>query len=571
MRSLCLGMALMMSVSWTAFAATDGATGPGQAAGGTVSGAVPSGATVTLQNAAQPTVAAQGAVLYDATHNQFLFSKNADTQYYPASITKLMTALLVAENCNLSDTVTFSQTAVSNLESGAVTLQVKAGDTFTVKDCLYGLLLKSANEVANGLAEHVSGSVSAFADKMNEKAASLGCTHTHFANPNGLNNANHFTTAHDMALIANAAFNNATVRQVASTLHYDFPATASVPTVRTLTMGHKMLNPANSQYYEGIIGGKTGYTMLAGNTLVTCAEKNGMKLIAVILNGHQTHYTDTKALLDFGFANFQSVNIADADSTYSSVSNDMTIAGLPAADLSVLHMQKDCYVTLPKTADISDAQSAISYELPESAPSEAVARIFYQYNDRQIGVSYLLHKVADEETAAAAARSGAALNESGADASVQGGSTDYEADVSQAGIEEESSFSQDPLALAETDPLASSGSEEKKPVSGARRPGIHLNIPPAFWIIVGAAAVAAIIGSGLLTAKYRIEKREEEERSERYERRRQRLQDIGMTTSEFDMMLQQKRSDSALKQTNKRKRPKRHKSFLDEKNFRDHE
>lgn len=246
--------------------------------------------------------AAQGAVLYDATHNQFLFSKNADTQYYPASITKLMTALLVAENCNLSDTVTFSQTAVSNLESGAVTLQVKAGDTFTVKDCLYGLLLKSANEVANGLAEHVSGSVSAFADKMNEKAASLGCTHTHFANPNGLNNANHFTTAHDMALIANAAFNNATVRQVASTLHYDFPATASVPTVRTLTMGHKMLNPANSQYYEGIIGGKTGYTSLAGNTLVTCAERNGVRLIAVILKSSQTHYDDTKKLLDYGFA-----------------------------------------------------------------------------------------------------------------------------------------------------------------------------------------------------------------------------------------------------------------------------
>ena len=156
--------------------------------------------------------------------------------------------------------------------------------------------------MANGLAEHVSGSVSAFADKMNEKAASLGCTHTHFANPNGLNNANHFTTAHDMALIANAAFNNATVRQVASTLHYDFPATASVPTVRTLTMGHKMLNPANSQYYEGIIGGKTGYTSLAGNTLVTCAERNGVRLIAVILKSSQTHYDDTKKLLDYGFA-----------------------------------------------------------------------------------------------------------------------------------------------------------------------------------------------------------------------------------------------------------------------------
>ena len=127
------------------------------------------------------------------------------------------------------------------------------------------------------------------------------------------------------------------------------------------------------------------------------------------------------------------------------------------------------------------------------------------------------------------------------------------------------------MALAQTDPLTSSESAEKKTLSSTRRPGIHLNIPPSFWIIVGVAAVAAIIGSGLLTAKYRIEKREEEERSERYERRRQRLQDIGMTTSEFDMMLQQKRSDSALKQTNKRKRPKRHKSFLDEKNFRDHE
>ena len=141
--------------------------------------------------------------------------------------------------------------------------------------------------------------------------------------------------------------------------------------------------------------------MLAGNTLVTCAEKNGMKLITVILNGHQTHYSDTKALLDFGFSNFQSVNIAEADGTYSSVSNDMTIAGLPAADLSVLHMQKDCYVTLPKTADISDAQSAISYELPESAPPAAVARITYQYNDRQIGASYLLHKVAGEDSDAA--------------------------------------------------------------------------------------------------------------------------------------------------------------------------
>ena len=300
MRSLCLGMALMMSVSWTAFAATDGATGPGQAAGGTVSGAVPSGATVTSQNAAQPTVAAQGAVLYDATHNQFLFSKNADTQYYPASITKLMTALLVAEKCSLDDTVTFSKTAVTNLESGAVTLGLVEGDKLTVRQSLYGLLLKSANEVANGLAEHTAGSISKFADMMNARAKELGCTNTNFVNPNGLNNSNHYTTPHDMALIARAAFQNGTVSKIASTLSYQIPATQKAA-ARTISLGHKMLYPNDARYYQGVIGGKTGYTSKAGNTLVTAVEKDGVRLIAVIMKSKSTHYTDTKALFDYGY------------------------------------------------------------------------------------------------------------------------------------------------------------------------------------------------------------------------------------------------------------------------------
>ena len=245
----------------------------------------------------------------------------------------------------------------------------------------------------------------------------------------------------------------------------------------------------------------------------------------------------------------------------------MTIAGLPAADLSVLHMQKDCYVTLPKTADISEAQSSISYDLPESAPPAAVARISYQYNDRQIGASYLLHKEAGEDSGADV--TGVQTNDAEA-VSVQAENEEAAAGESET-VTGESSFSQDPLELAQTDSMESMESAEKKTISGVRKPGIHLNIPPAFWIIVGVAAVAAILGSGLLTAKYRIEKKEEEERSERYERRKQRLQDIGMTTSEFDMMLQQKRSDSALKQTKPYKRPKKHKSFLDNKNFRDHE
>ncbi len=248
----------------------------------------------------QPEIQSEGAVLMDASTGTLLFTKNAETKYYPASITKLMTALLVAENCSLSDQVTFSKSATTNLESGAVTLGLSQGDKLTVEQCLYGLLLKSANEVANGLAEQVSGSVSAFSALMNTRAKELGCTGTNFVNPNGLNNSGHYTTPHDMALIARAAYQNDTVRKVSSTLTYQMPAT-KYASARTITMGHKMLNSADSRYYPGVIGGKTGYTSLAGNTLVTCAEKNGVRLIAVVMKSNGTHYADTKALLDYGF------------------------------------------------------------------------------------------------------------------------------------------------------------------------------------------------------------------------------------------------------------------------------
>ena len=260
-----------------------------------------SGQTVDISSITKPTVASQGAVLLNAADGSVLFSKNGDTTYYPASITKLMTALLVAENCNLDDTVTFSATATTNLESGAVSIGMAEGDTMTVRQCLYALLLKSANEVGNALAEHVAGSNAAFAEKMNAKAASLGCTNTHFANPHGLNDPNHYTTPHDMALIARAAFANDIVKTVASTRTYTLPATKNNPSGLTVTMGHKMLNPNDARYYQGIIGGKTGYTSKAGNTLVTVAERNGVRLVAVVMKSQSTHYTDTKALLDYGF------------------------------------------------------------------------------------------------------------------------------------------------------------------------------------------------------------------------------------------------------------------------------
>lgn len=294
---------------------------------------ISSRAAATTQSAAstqsvlkEPTVSAQGAVLMDAATGQVLFGKNQDQQFFPASITKVMTALLVLERCNLSDVVTFSKTATTNLESGATSLGIAEGDQLTVEQCLYGLLLKSANEIGNGLAEHVAGSVSAFADLMNQRAAQLGCKNTHFANPHGLNNSTHKTTAYDMALIMRAAVQNDTFRKIDTTTSYNFPATKNSG-ARTITMGHKMMYPTDTRYYAGIIGGKTGYTSLAGNTLVTAVERNGVRLIAVVLKSAGTHYTDTKAMLDYGFANYTTLTGRTGSQNAGSTQTGTTTSG----------------------------------------------------------------------------------------------------------------------------------------------------------------------------------------------------------------------------------------------------
>lgn len=254
---------------------------------------------------ATPEIAAQGAIIIDANTGQVLFEKNGYTQYYPASITKVMTALVVLEYCNLDEVVTFSKTATTNLESGSVSLGIVEGDKLTVEQALYGFILKSANEIGNGLAEHVAGTNVAFAELMNAKAKELGCLNTNFVNPHGLNDSNHKTTPYDMALILSAAMENETFCEINNTFNYQFPATKEYA-ARTISITHKMLDPDNtSYYYPGIIAGKTGYTSLAGNTLVTGVERDGIRLAAVVMKSSSTHYTDTKALLDYGFAYYE--------------------------------------------------------------------------------------------------------------------------------------------------------------------------------------------------------------------------------------------------------------------------
>lgn len=250
-----------------------------------------------------PAIYAESGILVDLDTQEILYSKNIDKQLYPASITKIMTTLVAIESSSPEEPVTFSQHALDSIEWDSSNIGCRLNETLTMEQCWYAMMLNSANEVCCGVAEHISGSIEAFVEKMNQKAAELGCTNTHFSNPNGLPDETHYTTAHDMALIANAAYQNETFRQVFSTRQYEIPPTPQYTETRYLYNHHKMMQPDTEYYYEGCLGGKTGYTETALNTLVTIASRNGKNLLCVTMRtqGRQV-YTDTASLFDYGFS-----------------------------------------------------------------------------------------------------------------------------------------------------------------------------------------------------------------------------------------------------------------------------
>lgn len=262
-----------------------------------------------------PQISSRSAFVVELNSGEVLYSKNEDEDRYPASITKVMTALLVLENCSLDEEVTFSKASVTDIEDGGHDWRFKEGEVLTVEQCLYALMLNSVNECGYALAEHVAGSVAAFADMMNEKAASLGCTNTHFANPHGLNNPEHITTAHDMALIFWAALQNEKFYEIDSTISYKIPGTELCPEGYSLQMHHKMMIKGSGYYNENVKAGKTGYTSLAKHTLVTYAEKDGAEIVAVVMKeptGGGVIYEDTLTLLKYGFDKFTLTDLGTA-------------------------------------------------------------------------------------------------------------------------------------------------------------------------------------------------------------------------------------------------------------------
>ena len=330
-----------------------------------------------------PETLSPGVILMEESTGTILYEKNSDEAHYPASITKIMTTLLALENGNLSDMVTFSDDAINNTERSGIARDY--GEQMTLEQCLYGVMLESANECAYAVAEHVGGTVENFVDMMNAKAKELGCTNTHFANPHGLQDENHYTTAHDMALIAQAAYQNETFRIIIGTKMYTIPPTNKHAEETVLRNHHDMLctyHNANRKYlYPYCVGGKTGYTATANSTLVTYAEKDGMTLICVVMNTQSPNqFIDTVNLFDYAFDNFQVLNVAENDTDYSA---ETTVDNGNLDNIApFVELDKEAVIVLPKTAEFSDTSSSVEYN--DSDP-EIAGSITYTYAGRNVG------------------------------------------------------------------------------------------------------------------------------------------------------------------------------------------
>lgn len=252
-----------------------------------------------------PEIASETGILMEASTGQILFDKGMDEIRYPASTTKVMTALLILENIkDLNEIITFTDVIIPDLEPGNSTIDAKVGEQLTVEQCLYAIMLASANEVCTQMAVRVAGTVSNFTAMMNKRAAELGCENTHFVNANGLPDPNHYTTAHDLARILAAAVANEDFCKISGAAKYTIPATNKTASPRNMTNTNALIAEGDS-HYEGVLAGKTGHTEAARNTLVTAARRDNMTLICVVLRSEgKERFIDTTALFDYGFDQF---------------------------------------------------------------------------------------------------------------------------------------------------------------------------------------------------------------------------------------------------------------------------
>ena len=308
-----------------------------------------------------PEIVSSSGIIMEAETGTILYEKNSRDVHYPASITKILTALLAIENSQMDEIVTFSYDSVHKTGGSGIARDVD--EQMTMEQCLYGVMLASSNECAYAVAEHVAGDIDSFIQMMNERAAKIGCQNTHFNNCNGLPDEQHYTSAYDMALIAREAYQNETFRIICGTKTYTIPFTNKHTDEETyLQNHHQMLYPYRTRkyLYDYCLGGKTGYTTAANNTLVTYAEKNGMTLICVVLDAPAGgHYEDTRGLFDFCFDNFKEMNISENETSFTGQKQEKE--GILNDYEPFVMLNPSSNIILPIAAEFTDAVPEIVY------------------------------------------------------------------------------------------------------------------------------------------------------------------------------------------------------------------
>ena len=339
----------------------------------------------------------QKGLLLDLDDRKVLYSKQALQKVYPASITKIMTTLLACENLSLKTNIVVSDSASASVSAGDSSIYAAPGEKFTRDQALMAVMLQSANEMSVAVAEKVSGSVKKFTELMNWRARLFGCKNTHFNNPNGLPDENHYTTASDMAKIAKSAWMNPLYRKFCTRRYYEIPPTNKFAEARQLLNHHKMIKNGE-YYYEGVLGGKTGYTDASGNTLVTYCRRGNTTLVAVILNSTSAAnaYGDTASLFDYGFGNFEKTDMK--------VSMEPVPFKVLPCDKYILknngntypfYYKTKVYVTLPKGIDKSQLTKRQAVLQNAAGPLRLKSKYYYKKQMVGWGMQYERNVVSD--------------------------------------------------------------------------------------------------------------------------------------------------------------------------------
>ena len=305
-----------------------------------------------------PQVSSQSAIVMDVDSGAVLYAKNIDEKLYPASTTKILTCLLAVENAKMDEMVEFSHDAVFGVPRDGSNMGIDVGEILPMEDCLYGILVGSANEVAAAVGEHVGGDTETFLQMMNDRAKELGCKNTNFMNANGLHDDNHYTTAYDLALIARAFFSNDYLANIANTPRVHFEPTATQPDDFYLNNKNKLVSKEIK--YEYYLGGKTGYTKEAKQTLVSCAEKDGMRLVCVVMKEETPdQFNDTVTLFNYGFSNFKKIKVSNVETKYTTNNTGLFDAGqdIFGSSKSILELDENSYIVIPGSAEFSDIES----------------------------------------------------------------------------------------------------------------------------------------------------------------------------------------------------------------------